>query len=111
LVRKRECFKWRLILIFCLDIIAEFPETENDEELPLEYLCHPCYVNMLATLNSAFGIGPGYYYYNQLVLVRKRCRKTTVTYSSSSAPAVRVEASAISAVFSALAFWIRTRFL
>jgi hypothetical protein len=106
----------------------EFRRSPNGEDLAPEYLCHTCYVHLLTTLNSWFGIDePDMYYFRNLVLAKKACDKSitvqtsslralgnvllkkTQKNSSSSAPVVGVEAIAISVVFFTVAFWAQGR--
>lgn len=109
------------VLIICLEMIEEFPYPPVGEDLAPEYLCHPCYVDLLTTLNSKYGIiEPDMYYYENLLLAKKTCgRPITVQSSSlytfrdvflkksssSSAPVVRVEVIVISMAFFAVASW------
>lgn len=114
----------------CLEIIEEFESSQRPipGDLPPEYLCHPCYVHLLTTLNSWFGIDePDMYYFRNLVLAKKTCDKSIIVQtsslralgnvllkksqknSSSSAPVVRVEAIAISMALLASALWARRR--
>jgi len=106
----------------------EHRRTPVGEDLAPEYLCHPCYVHLLTTLNSWFGIDePDKYYFRNLVLAKKACDKSITVQtsslralgnvllkksqknSSSSAPVVRVEAIAIGIAFCAVAPWARIR--
>jgi hypothetical protein len=107
-------------------MIEEYPRSRED--LTPEYLCHPCYVHLLTTLNSPFGVDePDKAYFRDLVLAKKACDKSitvqtsslralgnvllkkTQKNSSSSALIVRVDAIAISMAFFAVAFWGRAR--
>ncbi|KAJ4112133.1 hypothetical protein NW768_011712, partial [Fusarium equiseti] len=106
-------------------IIEEFPYPPVGEDLAPEYLCHPCYVDLLTTLNSKYGINePDLYYFENLVLAKKTCGKQITVQSSSlytfrdvllnkksssAALVVRAEAIAISMALFAVAFCARAR--
>ena len=108
-------------------MIEEFPYPPVGEDLAPKYLCHPCYVDLLTTLNSKYGIDePDMYYFENLVLAKKTCDKSITVQtsslrtlgnalrkknSSSSAPVVGVEAIAISMALFAGAFWAWIRIL
>ncbi|RGP73570.1 hypothetical protein FLONG3_6307 [Fusarium longipes] len=114
---------------YCSEMIEEFenPRPAIGEDLAPEYLCHPCYVHLLTTLNTWFGINErNLYYFENLVLAKKTCGKPITVQtsslrtmgevlkkargdSSSSAPVVKVEALIMSIALFAVAFCARTR--
>lgn len=63
---------------FCGEILDEFPELEDDEEMPLEELCHPCYVQLIDMRSNSWAwptpTNPaGDYWNKQLKLVKEKC--------------------------------------
>ncbi|PNP83989.1 hypothetical protein FNYG_02677 [Fusarium nygamai] len=63
---------------FCGEILDEFPELEDDEEMPLEELCHPCYVKLIDMRSNSWAwptpTNPaGDYWNKQLKLVKEKC--------------------------------------
>ncbi|KAF4987541.1 hypothetical protein FGRMN_10293 [Fusarium graminum] len=59
-------------------IIDEFKELDEDEEMPLEELCHPCYGGHLTAIQpmSPYALDGGHVR-RQIKLVQKECSKST----------------------------------
>ncbi|KAF5982590.1 hypothetical protein FBULB1_4207 [Fusarium bulbicola] len=60
------------------ETLNEFPELEDDEEMPLEELCHPCYVKLIDMRSNSWAwptpTDPaGDYWNKQLKLVKEKC--------------------------------------
>ncbi|KAG5744292.1 hypothetical protein H9Q72_012610 [Fusarium xylarioides] len=63
---------------FCGEILDEFSELKDDEEMPLEELCHPCYVKLIDMRSNSWAwptpTNPaGDYWNKQLKLVKEKC--------------------------------------
>ncbi|KAF4443789.1 hypothetical protein FACUT_1070 [Fusarium acutatum] len=63
---------------YCGEILSEFPELKDDEEMPLEELCHPCYVKLIDMRSNSWAwptpTNPaGDYWNKQLKLVKEKC--------------------------------------
>ncbi|KAF5602152.1 uncharacterized protein FSUBG_7827 [Fusarium subglutinans] len=63
---------------FCGETLNEFPELEDDEEMPLEELCHPCYVTLIDMRSNSWAWSTptnpaGDYWDKQLKLVKEKC--------------------------------------
>ncbi|RTE76836.1 hypothetical protein BHE90_008696 [Fusarium euwallaceae] len=58
---------------YCNDIIAEFTEVDDGEEMPKTELCHTCYLRRLALMQSSQYSIYNQYYKEQLELVYKTC--------------------------------------
>lgn len=81
---------WRLVVSFLLttaqltllpEIINEFSKVEDDEKMPLEELCHPCYVKMINMRSTSFAWPSledpgGEWWPKQLKLVKEKCSGT-----------------------------------
>ncbi|RYC83755.1 hypothetical protein BFJ63_vAg13327 [Fusarium oxysporum f. sp. narcissi] len=66
---------------YCGEIINEFSKVEDDEEMPLEELCHPCYVKMINMRSTSFAwpsleAPGGKWWPKQLELVKEKCSGT-----------------------------------
>ncbi|PCD23480.1 hypothetical protein AU210_015000 [Fusarium oxysporum f. sp. radicis-cucumerinum] len=66
---------------YCGEIINEFSKVEDDEEMPLEELCHPCYVKMINMRSTSFAWPSledpgGKWWPKQLELVKEKCSGT-----------------------------------
>ncbi|KLP22462.1 uncharacterized protein LW94_14568 [Fusarium fujikuroi] len=63
---------------YCGEILDEFPDIGDDEEMPLEELCHPCYVKLIDMRSNSWAwptpTDPaGDYWNKQLKLVKEKC--------------------------------------
>ncbi|KAF5246181.1 hypothetical protein FANTH_6948 [Fusarium anthophilum] len=64
---------------YCNDIIADFTDVGEDEELPHDELCHPCYVKRLEMYKpSPYALNIKWHE-EQLELVHKKCGSSTST--------------------------------
>ncbi|KAF5551240.1 NAD-dependent deacetylase sirtuin-6 [Fusarium mexicanum] len=64
---------------YCNDIIADFTDVGEDEELPHDELCHPCYVKRLEMYKpSPYALNIKWHE-EQLELVHKKCASSTST--------------------------------
>ncbi|KAK2695643.1 hypothetical protein QWA68_004076 [Fusarium oxysporum] len=73
---------------YCGEIINEFSKVEDDEEMPLEELCHPCYVKMINMRSTSFAWPSledpgGKWWPKQLKLVKEKCSGTESKEDSS----------------------------
>ncbi|KAF5545455.1 hypothetical protein FNAPI_9131 [Fusarium napiforme] len=86
---------------YCNDIIADFTDVGEDEELPHDELCHPCYVKRLEMYKPTPYALNIKWHEEQLELVHKKCGDSTTTEtaaptsskSEASAAATTAEAS------------------
>ncbi|KAF5723672.1 hypothetical protein FMUND_1606 [Fusarium mundagurra] len=74
----------------CGEILDEFPELKDDEEMSLEELCHPCYVKLIDMRSNSWAwptpTNPaGDYWNKQLKLVREKCNASGGLKEDSSA--------------------------
>ncbi|KAF4998534.1 hypothetical protein FDECE_11752 [Fusarium decemcellulare] len=67
------CFKDPKTKRYCNDIIDEFSDVEESEEMPRAELCHPCYRRHLAMMQSSQYSVYNEYYKEQLELIYKTC--------------------------------------
>ncbi|KAF5622264.1 uncharacterized protein FTJAE_10998 [Fusarium tjaetaba] len=63
---------------FCGETLDEFPDRDDGEEMPLDELCHPCYVTLIEMRSNSWAwptpTNPaGDYWNKQLKLVREKC--------------------------------------
>ncbi|KAF5635968.1 hypothetical protein F52700_5281 [Fusarium sp. NRRL 52700] len=64
---------------YCNDIIADFTDVGEDEELPHAELCHPCYVKRLEMYKPSPYTLNIKWHEEQLELVHKKCSSSTST--------------------------------
>ncbi|KAG7406624.1 hypothetical protein ACKAV7_014402 [Fusarium commune] len=63
---------------YCGEILNEFSEVKDDEEMPLDELCHPCYVKMIDMRSTSYAWPSledpgGSWWQKQLKLVKEKC--------------------------------------